>query len=131
VRKAAASIREFPRADPPSTSRRRGSHTAVAPRGLSTEARKRWQDLQAEYEIVDAAGLQILATYCEAFDRMRSAQRAIKRDGQTSTDRFGQRKAHPLLSVERDARAAMLAALRGLNLDVEPLRDRPGRPGGS
>ena len=46
-------------------------------------------------------------------------------------DRYGQLKAHPAVNIERDARAAMLAALKAMNLDVEPLRDRPGRPGGS
>jgi hypothetical protein len=61
---------------------------------------------------------------------MRSAQKQIKTDGETYRDRFGQIRAHPLLPVERDARAQYLAGLRALNLDVEPLRDRPGRPGG-
>jgi phage terminase small subunit len=64
----------------------------------------------------------------ESFDRMRAAQASIEQDGATAPDRFGQVKAHPLLSVERDARAAMLAALKAMNLDVEPLRDGPGRP---
>jgi glutathione S-transferase len=45
-------------------------------------------------------------------------------------DRFGQPKPHPLLATERDARAQFLAALKALNLDLEPLRDRVGRPGG-
>ncbi len=45
-------------------------------------------------------------------------------------DRFVQRKPHPLLAAERDARAQMLAALKALNLDLEPLKDR-GRPPGS
>jgi hypothetical protein len=87
-------------------------------------------DLVTEYAIADAAGLQILATSLEAFDRLRAAQRAIKRDGQTMKDRFGQVRAHPLLSVERDARAAWLAGLKALNLDLEPLHDRVGRPPG-
>ena len=50
---------------------------------------------------------------------------------QQQPDRFGQVKSHPLLSVERDSRAQYLAALKALNLDLEPLRDKPGRPGGS
>jgi hypothetical protein len=35
-----------------------------------------------------------------------------------------------LLPVERDSRAQWLAALKALNLDLEPLHDKPGRPGG-
>jgi P27 family predicted phage terminase small subunit len=91
------------------------------PPTLSKEARARWQELVAEYGISDAAGLQILHTAMEAFDRMRGAQAQIAKDGQTHLDRFGQMKSHPLLPVERDARAAMLAALKALNLDVEPV----------
>ena len=100
------------------------------PKGLSTAARTRWRKLQAEYDITDAGGLQILAVGLEAFSRMQDAQARIRRDGITFTDRFGQVKAHPLLACERDARAQYLASLKALNLDLEPLRDRPGRPGG-
>jgi P27 family predicted phage terminase small subunit len=100
------------------------------PKRLSTEAKGCWLDLVSEYAIADAGGLQILLSALEAFDRMRSAQKQIKTDGETYRDRFGQIRAHPLLPVERDARAQYLAGLRALNLDVEPLRDRPGRPGG-
>lgn len=101
-----------------------------APGHLSKEARRWWRELQAEYQIDDAAGLLLLQTACEAHDRMKMAQAEIERDGQTVMDRFEQPKPHPMLTVERDARAAMLAALKQLNLDLEPLRDGPGRPGG-
>ena len=102
-----------------------------APKGLSTEAQTWWKRLVSEYSIEDDAGLLLLQTGLEAFDQMRLAQSSIKRDGVTVLDRFGQRKAHPLLPTERDARSQMLAALRALHLDVEPLHDRPGRPTGS
>lgn len=108
-----------------------GVSGSKAPGGLSVEARRRWSALVSEYSIVDAAGVQILATALEAFDRMRQAQRRIRKDGTTTKDRFGQLRAHPLLVIERDARAAWLAGLKALNLDLEPLKDRPGRPGGS
>ena len=103
---------------------------AAAPKRLSAEARAWWRGLVAEFEITDTAGRLILQTGCEAFDRMRGAQKAIETDGVTITDRWGQTKPHPLLPVERDARAQMLATLKQLNLDIEPLRDRVGRPGG-
>ena len=67
----------------------------------------------------------------EVFDRMRSAQGQIAKDGTTSTDRFGQLKAHPLLPTERDSRAAMLQALKLLHFDIEPLKGKVGRPGGA
>jgi len=101
-----------------------------APKHLSKEAKRLWERLLKEYEIEDEAGLLILATGLEAFDRMREAQMIIKTEGMQVTDRFDQKKAHPLTTVERDSRAAMLASLKALNLDLEPLNERPGRPAG-
>lgn len=100
------------------------------PKNLSTEAKKLWKGIQDEYQITDEAGLLILRTGFEAFDRMREAQAILSKKGMTVEDRFGQPKAHPMTTVERDSRAAMLAALKQLNLDLEPLRDGPGRPTG-
>jgi P27 family predicted phage terminase small subunit len=101
------------------------------PRGLSAEARTWWSRIRREYGVGDAGGLLILASACEAFDRMRQAQRRLRREGLTARDRFGQRKANPATLIERDSRSAMLAALKQLNLDIEPLNDRPGRPPGN
>ncbi len=69
-------------------------------------------------------------TAMEAFDRMRQAQAVLATDGLSIKDRFKQVKVHPLTVVERDSRAQMMAALKALNLDIEPLRDGPGRPPG-
>jgi hypothetical protein len=101
--------------------------TLTAPAGISAEARERWQALVREYSIEDAAGLQLMAEYVPAFDRLRQCQAQIKRDGPTVSGRWGT-KAHPLLAVERDCRAQMIACLKALNLDLEPLRDGAGRP---
>lgn len=100
------------------------------PDHLSPEAAEWWKNLQGEYGIDDRAGCLLLQTALEAFDRMRECQATIKQDGATVLDRFEQAKPHPLLATERDARAQMLAALKALNLDIEPLRDGPGRPSG-
>lgn len=96
---------------------------------LSAEAENWRQRIIAEYEITDDAGLLLLQTALEAFDRLRNCQRDIGEAGETITDRFGQPKPHPLLAAERDSRAALMAGLKALNLDIEPLRDGPGRPG--
>jgi P27 family predicted phage terminase small subunit len=100
------------------------------PKTLSAEAKGLWSAIRNEYDIIDPGGLLILTSGCEAFDRMRQAQRRLKREGLTVKDRFGQAKANPLTLIERDSRAAMLAALKQLNLDLEPLDQRPGRPVG-
>jgi P27 family predicted phage terminase small subunit len=102
-----------------------------APNGLSSEARALWRRVVAEYDLRDEAGLLLLRTALEAFGRMKEAQSIIKRDGPVVYDRFKQPKAHPLLTTERDSRAAMLHALKALNLDLEPLKGAPGRPGGT
>lgn len=98
------------------------------PLHLSIEAAGWFERLVAEYGIEDDAGLLTLQTAMEAFDRMRQCQQAVAEDGPQVRDRFDQCKPHPLLTVERDCRSQMLAALKALNLDLEPLRDGPGRP---
>ena len=97
---------------------------------MSVEAKKWWRRIHHEYAIDDEAGLLLLQTALESFDRMRRAQEQIAEHGMVSRDRFGQLKPHPLLVTERDARSHLMAALKQLNLDLEPLRDRVGRPGG-
>lgn len=96
------------------------------PKHLSRKAKKIYRDLVDEYAIVDVAGLEILKTALESYDRAQSAREQIDNDGMTVTDRYGQIKPHPLLANERDSRAGFLAAMKNLNLDIEPL-GRPGR----
>jgi len=98
---------------------------------LSAEAKRWWRRITAEYALDDEAGRLLLQTALEAFDRMRECQAAIGQDGAVVEDRFGQKKPHPALTAERDSRSQMLAALKQLNLDLEPLKNRPGRPAGS
>ena len=56
----------------------------------------------------------------EALDRTEACRLQIEKDGQIVKDRFGQQKPHPLLAVERDARAAFVVCLKNLQLDIEP-----------
>jgi len=100
------------------------------PAHLSSESKKIWQEILNEYLIDDAAGLRILRVALEAFDRAQAARTAIDTAGMLLIDKFGQQKVNPLLACERDSRAAFLAGLKALNLDLEPLRDRAGRPQG-
>jgi P27 family predicted phage terminase small subunit len=105
-------------------------NTTRAPGHLSREAKKIWKEVIFEYLIEDVAGLRILRVALESFDRAQAAREQIDREGMTVTDKFNQVKPHPLLPIERDSRAAFLAGLKALNLDLEPLRDRTGRPNG-
>ncbi len=101
------------------------------PRDLSLPAKKRWKALQGEYVIVDPAGLALLDECCRQVQRASEARERIQAEGGVIQDRFGQKKEHPACATERGAIAAMLSCLKALNLDLEPLHDRPGRPAGS
>jgi len=100
------------------------------PKGLSAEAKRTWSELQEEYGIDDPAGIQLLNIFAHAMDRAKDCKTAIDKEGLQIADRFGQLKAHPLTTTERDARAQMMTALKALNIDVEPLHNKPGRPPG-
>jgi phage terminase small subunit len=108
----------------------KNSQPNAAPKGLSPAARGWWKLLLADFAIEDPAGRLLLETALRNFDRAEAARRLLDEQGIVITDRWGQSKPHPAAAVERDARSGMLAAFRALNLDLEPLRDRPGRPGG-
>jgi hypothetical protein len=87
--------------------------------------------MMLEYTVSDEGGVTLLTLAVLARQRMQAAAAEVEKAGMTITDGGGRLKAHPLLAVERDARAQMLAALKALRLDLEPLRDKPGRPGGT
>lgn len=98
------------------------------PKHLKRDGCKLWRELVAEYDISDSAGLALVSTAAECLDRMRAAQKAIASAGEVVKDRYGQIKVNPACALEKDARNGFLSALRALNLDIEPLRDRVGRP---
>lgn len=104
--------------------------TAKPPSDLSRPARDLWRKIAADYDIADPHGCHLLTTAMRAFDRMEAARAMIAAEGMVQRDRFDQAKPHPAIVIERDSRAGMLAALKALNLDVEPLRDGVGRPPG-
>ncbi len=99
------------------------------PKHLSKEAKRLWDEINREWEL-DSAGLLILQAGLEAYDRMEQARRLIEKQGLTVVDKYGQVKMNPLVQVERDSRGLLLRCFKALNLDIEPLHDRPGRPGG-
>lgn len=99
-------------------------------KNVRPEAKKEAWELAEEYGITDVGGIIHLRTFASAFTLELNSTDIVQKEGLTIKDRFGQVKAHPLCSVIRDARAQKLAALKALNLDLEPLRNGPGRPGG-
>jgi len=97
---------------------------------LEKPEQKHCKRLIDEYGITDEAGLTIIKVFGEAAHRARKCREIIEKEGQTVTDRFEQQKPHPLLNGERDARAQMMAALKMLNLDLEPVGAIGRPPGG-
>jgi hypothetical protein len=87
-----------------------------APPDLGPAGRELWERLMAGYALDDAHGRAVLAVACRAADRAESCRLAVAKSGLTIKDRFRQSKPHPLLAVERAARAQMLQALRQLAL---------------
>jgi len=87
------------------------------PKHLSAEARRLWVTLCDEYVIDDAAGLLLVRSALEAFDRLQGARVLLAKEGAVVRDRWGQSKPHPALGVERDAANRMHAALRALKLE--------------
>jgi hypothetical protein len=103
--------------------------TSAPPAHLGEAGRELWTSIQASYRITDPGGRALLGTAAEAADRIASVRAQIDEQGELLTIR-GIPRVNPLCAVERDARAALIRALKELHLDLEPLRDKPGRPEG-
>jgi P27 family predicted phage terminase small subunit len=96
--------------DPPASTRRPPAH-------LGEPEREVWKRIVGDHQLTDVA-LDVLTVGLEAHERARECRLAIQHDGMVVTGRDGQVKAHPLLAVERDARAAFLAAIKQLGLEL-------------
>src|SRR4051812_44268263 len=93
------------------------------PAHLKPDGAEFFRVIAEQYRIDDAAGLSLLCVAGECVDRMRAAQAAIAEHGEVVTDRYEQVKINPACTLEKEARNGFLAALKALNLDLEPLRD--------
>ena len=89
------------------------------PRHLSQDARAWWRVVVARYEL-EEQHLRILQLAAEAWDRADQARKILAKEGVVVTDRFGQRRKHPAVSIEEQARLAFVRLLRELDLEGEP-----------
>ena len=99
------------------------------PPTLSPVAASWWRKIVLEHQVDDSGGRLLLEQALQAFDRLTEARARLAKDGSFIQNRFHEIRPHPALQVERDSRAALLAALKALALDLEPLRP-VGRPPG-
>ncbi len=101
-----------------------------APAKLGKAGRKLWLSIQSEYEVADAGGLAFLTAACRTEDSISDARQKINSEGAMIVDHRGQKQTHPLLRILPAMETIRRQNLAALNLNVEPLHDRAGRPGG-
>ncbi len=99
-----------------------------SPKHLRPGTRK-WVRQVSEEFVLEEHHLRLLVLAGEAWDRCEQAREILGLESLTYLDRFGQPRARPEVSIERDSRIAFARLLRELDLDVEPPK-APGRPPG-
>jgi P27 family predicted phage terminase small subunit len=88
------------------------------PSHLGELERAIWAGVFRDYNLSADVASAVLTTALEAHQRARECREAVFRDGMTVVGRDGQTKVHPLLAVERDARAQWLAGVKALGLEL-------------
>lgn len=83
-------------------------------------ATKQWWRTIVENFVLENHHVLILTKAAEAFDRAEQAREVLAKEGLTYVDRFGQPRARPETTIERDSRSSFAKLLRELGLDVEP-----------
>jgi hypothetical protein len=104
--------------------------TSASPSMTMGEAGQRlWRAVQAEFDVSDVAGRELLGQACRAADRAESLAEQISVDGEAIRTKTGL-WAHPLLAPELAARSFVVKTLLRLGINYEPLRLGVGRPPG-
>lgn len=96
-----------------------------APKRLTARSRRLWAAVLADFEL-SPAELMTLEQALRLLDRADEAAAVVAREGMSCTDRYGGRRAHPLLDVEVRCRRqfADMTRMLGVRLDDTV----PGRP---
>jgi hypothetical protein len=102
---------------------------AAIPDGLGVQGQALWRDVQNEYAVDDVGGRETLFQICAAKDMAVRLRERIDRDGEVVKGRQGPRE-NPLIKMELAHRAFIVRGLQRLGLNLEPLRNAPGRPSG-
>jgi P27 family predicted phage terminase small subunit len=98
------------------------------PAHLSASAALWWRTTVDRY-VLEEHHVRILQLVCEAWDEAQKARQQVAQDGLTLPGREGGLRPHPCVSIERDARLAVMRLLRELDLDTEaPVSERIGPP---
>ena len=106
-----------------------GSTDAQPARPLGEHGQRLWAKVLAEYDVSDAAGVELLTNACQALDRAEGLAERISVDGEIVRTPQGI-KAHPAIREELSCRGFIVRTLQKLGLNFEPVRAGPGRPPG-
>lgn len=87
-----------------------------APTHLSEEAQSWWQFVHDTHEM-SPTDLHVLGHAAEMLDRITAARELIDEDGPIVTDRFGQRREHPAVRVERESKKLYATLVATLQLE--------------
>jgi P27 family predicted phage terminase small subunit len=91
------------------------------PRPLKAAGRDLWDNVQSEYNIADAAGVELLLQCCHASDRIQELSDSIAEDGAVIRTKGGVR-ANAAIRDELHARAFVVRTLEKLGLTLEALK---------
>jgi hypothetical protein len=94
------------------------SRSRDIPDHLGREESALYAQIVKSYGLHDEVSQRILEEGLASLQRARLARETIAKDGMTVRDAKKQLKPHPLLTTERDSRAAALAAFKQLNLEL-------------
>ncbi len=95
------------------------------PKHLGSDGKAFWKRVASEFDLLEHDFARLEGA-CIALDRAKEAREAIAKDGAIVTDRFGQAKEHPGISIERASWNTFRLLLRELGLDDElPADSRP------
>ena len=109
---AAAEVEAITRLNHPPTAIKRPR----PPDHLGEPEKAIWDQLLDDYRLATDLEATVLTSALEAHQRARTCRERILVDGETVFGRDNQLRAHPLLAVERDARAAFLQGLKALGI---------------
>ena len=97
------------------------------PFNLGPHGRSLWDRIQAEYDVSDSGGIELLAQACAGADLAARLQEEIDRDGTVLRSR-GSVRTNPAVKDLLGTRAFIVRTVSRLGLNYEPLRTSGGRP---
>lgn len=94
------------------------------PKHLSKQAQLWVKSVLSDYELEDSA-YNLLVLAAETLDRANEARAIIDKEGLTCSNRYGEIRTRPEVTIERDCKDLYRRLLRELNLSETPEDSRP------